>query len=172
MSRKSKGLDAEDLDSFKREKVKTIADLFPDERLRKFGLGAKERVFVRTYCVLLNAKKSATIAGYSESVAKNAFMILRGENVSKAIDAIMFEAVNPINERATIANASDAVNRLMSIIREGEARDAVNASKALLEYISLELSKKKDEYSEKNGVPESEIKRALERHGVYCDQRV
>lgn len=166
MSRKSKGLDAEDLDSFKREKVKTIADLFPDERLRKFGLGAKERVFVRTYCVLLNAKKSATIAGYSESVAKNAFAILRGENVSKAIDAIMFEAVNPINERATIANASDAVNRLMSIIREGEARDAVNASKALLEYIGLELSKPREDDPKKGDVSDSEIRKSLARMGV------
>ena len=164
-------IEDEELDPYATERVNAVSDLFPDERLKEsFGLTKRECCFVRAYAVLLNAQRSAIIAGYTERYARTAYLLLRKESIANALDAMMEEAVNPVRERQTVANVNTAVSRLMDIIRSGDDKAAVMASKTLLEYIGGDVIRMRSEDDQKkDDVPDSEISASLKRMGVIAD---
>lgn len=173
MRSKPKKIDDEELDPYATERVKAVSDLFPDERLRKeFGLKIRECYFVRAYAVLHNAQRSAMIAGYTYRVSRTAYKIVRIERVTKAIEAIVSEAVNPITEIQTILNVNTTVARLMGIIKDTkDSKASVMASKALLDYYGsgiVSIGHAADD-AKKDDVPDSEISASLKRMGVIAD---
>lgn len=166
-----RNIEDEELDPYAAERVKAVCDLFPDDRLREsFGLTRRECSFVRAYAVLLNATRSAMIAGYSARYKRVAYQLLRQEDIARAVDAVMEEAVNPVKDRQTLSNVNTAVSRLMNIIRSGDDKAAVMASKTLLEYIGGDVIKPRSEDDQKkDDVPDSEISASLKRMGVIAD---
>lgn len=170
MRKKPRHIEDEELDPYATERVKAVSDLFPDDRLKKeFGLTKRESCFVRAYCILLNACKSATLAGYTKYVARNACALLKKERIANSVDAIMTEAVNPVTEWQTISNISTTVGRLMNIVKTGDDKSAVMASKSLLDYFAADLVKAKSEDPKRDDVPDSEIEASLKRMKVLPD---
>lgn len=171
MRKKPRNIEDEELDEFAKERAKAISDLFPDERLKSFGLTMRECCFVRAYCVLLNAKRSALIAGYTNAFAISAYQLLRKEDIKSAVSAVMAEAVNPVTERQTLMNVNTTISRLMQIVRDTrDAKASVMASKALLDYLGSGLVKTDvHEDSKKDDVPDEEISASLARMGVLAN---
>ncbi len=171
MRKKPRNIEDEELDEFAKERAKAISDLFPDERLKSFGLTMRECSFVRAYCVLLNAKRSALIAGYTNAFAISAYQLLRKEDIKSAVSAVMSEAVNPVTERQTLMNVNTTISRLMQIVRDTrDAKASVMASKALLDYLGSGLVKTDvPEDSKKDDVPDEEISASLARMGVLAN---
>lgn len=172
MRSKPRKIEDEELDPYATERVNAVSDLFPDERLRKeFGLKIRECYFVRAYAVLHNAQRSAMIAGYTYRVSRAAYKIVRNERVSRAIEAVVSEAVNPITNIQTIMNVNTTVSRLMEIIKNPtDNKASVMASKALLDYYGsgiISIGHADDVQNE--DVPDSEISASLKRMGVIAD---
>lgn len=156
---------------FNAERERLIEDHFPDRRLREeFGLSLRESIFSRAYAATMNACYSAQTAGYSDSMAKErSYQLLRKEKISAAIDAIMYEAVHPLIARRNILYMSDSVARLHSIVRNGSDKDAINAAKAIHEFIEVPVIALPEKEVAGESVPDDEVIASLKRMGVTGD---
>ena len=156
---------------FNAEREKSIEDLFPDRRLREeFGLSLRESVFSKAYAATMNACYSAQTAGYSETMAKErSYQLLRKDKIKAAIDAIMYEAVHPLISRRNILYMSDSVTRLHAIVQNGSDKDAINAAKAIHEFIEVPVIPIPERDISNEAVSDDEVMTSLKRMGVLGD---
>lgn len=160
--------ESDEINAYAAERLEAIDSNYPVDRLRKeFGLRRREAEFVRIYCATMNAAKSSRMAGYSESVANvHIYDTLKKENVSKAIDAIMYNAVNPLTQRKIIEITSTTMARLCSIVKNGTNDEATRAAKSLLDYMNSEMIRIPESADDHDDIPTEEIEASLKRMGV------
>lgn len=160
--------ESDEIDAYAAERLEAIDSNYPVDRLKEeFGLRRKEAEFVRAFCATMNCRQSAKIAGYGKSSVDNhSYQLPKKENVSKAIDAVMFEVVNPLTQRKIISITNTTMARLCSIVKNGTNDEATRAAKSLLDYMNSEMIRIPEAADDHDDIPNEEIEASLKRMGV------